>query len=149
MEASVLVVELVAVARDLTKGGAEARGPVTGQTDEARLLVEGSADRLADPERRVGGELEAPAPVELVDRVLEAEVALLHEIEEIHAGGKGVAAGNADDEAEVRPDEPVLGGVRHPHDLVEFGVVVAVGDPLGGGASGFDRAGKAPAPLLR
>ena len=35
-------------------------------------------------------------------------------------------------------------GVRHPHDLVEFGVVVAVGDPLGGGASGFDRAGKLP-----
>ena len=144
-----LVVELVAVARHLSKRGAEAGRPVTGQADEARLLVERPADRLADPERGVRGELEALAPVELVDCVLEAEVALLDEVEEIHAGGKGVAAGDAHDEAEVRPDEPVLGGVRHPHDLVELGVVVAGGDPLRGGASGFDRAWKAPAPLLR
>ena len=133
-----LVVELVAVAGHLAQRGAQAGRAVAGQADEAGLLVERPADGLADPERGVGGELEALAPVELVDGVLEAEVALLDEVEQLHARGQGVAAGDADDEAEVGPDEAVLGGVRHPHDLVEFGVVVAVGDPLGGGASGFD-----------
>src|SRR5262245_57205446 len=144
MEPGVLVVELVAVTRHLSEGCAQARRTVTRQADKARLLVERPTDGLADPEGRVGGELESPAPVELVDGVLEAEVALLHEVEEIHAGGEGIAAGDADDEAKVRPDEPVLGGVRHPHDLVELWVVVTGGDPLGGGASGFDGAGKLP-----
>ena len=85
VEAGVLVVELVAVAGHLPERGAETRRTVTGQADEAGLLVEGPTDRLADPERGIGGELEAPAPVELVDRVLEAQVALLHEVEKIHA----------------------------------------------------------------
>ena len=104
-----LVVELVAVAGHLAQGGPEAGRAVAGEADEAGLLVEGPADGLADPERGVGGELEALAPVELVDGVLEAEVALLDEVEELHAGGQGVAAGDAHDEAEVGPDEPVLG----------------------------------------
>ena len=92
------------------QGGPQAGRAVAGEADEAGLLVEGPADGLADPEGGVGGELEALAPVELVDGVLEAEVALLDEVQELHAGGQGVAAGDADDEAEVGPDEPVLGG---------------------------------------
>ena len=109
VEAGVLVVELVAVAGHLAQGGAEAGRAVAGEADQAGLLVERPADGLADPEGGVGGELEALAPVELVDGVLEAEVALLDEVEQLHAGGQGVAAGDAHDEAEVGPDEPVLG----------------------------------------
>ena len=104
-----LVVELVAVAGDLTQGGPQARRAVARQPDQAGLLVEGPADGLADPEGGVGGELEALAPVELVDGVLEAEVALLDQIEQLHARGQGIATGDAHDEAEVGPDESVLG----------------------------------------
>ena len=104
-----LGVERLAVAGGLAQRGAEAGRAVAGDADEAGLLVERPADGLADPERGVGGELEAPAPVELVDGVLEAEVALLDEVEQVHALGQGVAAGDADHEAEVGADEPVLG----------------------------------------
>ena len=95
VEAGVLVVELVAVAGHLPQRGPEAGRAVAGEAHEAGLLVEGPADGLADPEGGVGGELEALAPVELVDGVLEAEVALLDEVEQLHAGGQGVAAGDA------------------------------------------------------
>ena len=104
-----LVVELVAVAGHLAQRGPEAGRAVAREPHEAGLLVEGPADGLADPERGVGGELEALAPVELVDGVLEAEVALLDQVEQLHARGQRVAAGDADDEAEVGPDEAVLG----------------------------------------
>ena len=89
VEAGVLVVELVAVAGHLAQRGTEAGRAVAGEADEAGLLVEGPADGLADPEGGVGGELEALAPVELVDGVLEAEVALLDEVQQLHAGGSG------------------------------------------------------------
>src|SRR5690606_2183695 len=58
---------------------------------------------------------EALAPVELVDGVLEAQVALLDQVEELHARGEGVATGDADHQAQVGPDEAVLrgGGVAH------------------------------------
>ena len=105
-----LGVELLALGAGGAEGGPEAGRAVAGEADEAGLLVEGPADGLADPEGGVGGELEALAPVELVDGVLEAEVALLDQVEELHARGQRVAAGDADDEAQVGPDEPVLGG---------------------------------------
>ena len=85
VQLGVLAVELLALGAGGPERGPEAGGAVTGEADEARLLVEGAADGLADPEGGVGGELEALAPVELVDGVLEAEVALLHEVEQLHA----------------------------------------------------------------
>ena len=96
VQPGVLDVELFAVARGLAQRGAQAGRTVARQADEAGLLVEGPADGLADPERGVGGELEAAAPVELVDGVLEAEVALLDEVAEVHALGERVAPGDAD-----------------------------------------------------
>ena len=109
------LVERLAVAGGLAQRGPQARRAVAGDADQARLLVEGPPDRLADPERRVGGELEAAPPVELVDRVLEAEVALLDEVEQVHALRQGIPTGDADDEAQVGPDEAILrfGGGRH------------------------------------
>ncbi len=55
---------------------------VHGQTDDASRVGDAALDRLADPPGGVRRELEALAPVELVDRVDEAEVALLHDVEQ-------------------------------------------------------------------
>ena len=90
---ALLGVERLAVAGRLAQRGAQAGRAVARDADEAGLLVEGPADGLADPEGGVGGELEAPAPVELVDGVLEAEVALLDEVEQVHALGAGGSGG--------------------------------------------------------
>jgi hypothetical protein len=95
-------------------------------TDQGGLLIEGTTDGLADPEGGVGGELEALAPVELVDRVLEAQVAFLDEIQELHAGGKGVAASHAHHEPQVGPDEPVLGGGRIADRTIELTALLAI-----------------------
>src|SRR3546814_2435355 len=64
---------------------------------------------MEETESGESGELEDHAPVEIVDSELEAEVALLNEVEELHGRGKGVAAGDRDDEAKVGADEAVLG----------------------------------------
>ena len=55
------LVERLAVAGGLAQRGAQAGRAVAGDADEAGLLVERPADRLADPERGVGRELEATA----------------------------------------------------------------------------------------
>ncbi len=137
-----LLVELVTVAGDLAQGGPEAGRAVAGEADQAGLLVEGPTDGLADPEGGVGGELEALAPVELVDGVLEAEVALLDEVEELHARGEGVAAGHAHDQAEVGPDEAVLGGVGGPDGLADLSALLAGLETLAGLDAGLDDLGE-------
>src|SRR3954469_2295196 len=119
MEAGVLLVELVAVAGHGPQGGSQAGRTIAGEPHQARLLVERPADGLTDPEGGVRGELEALAPVELVDGVLEAEVALLDEVEQLHAGGHRVAARHAHDQAEIGADEPVLGRGRLPYRLAQ------------------------------
>jgi hypothetical protein len=61
--------------------------------------------------------------------VLQADVALLDEVEELHARGEGVAAGHADHEAEVGPDEPVLrlgGGLVGPAQLPDLGGIEGI-----------------------
>ena len=87
---------------------------VGGQPDGAGLVGDAAADRLADPPGGVGGELEALAVVELLDRPHQAEVALLDEVEERHPGAL-VALGDRHHEAQVRLDERApgrLGGRR-------------------------------------
>src|SRR5213078_3794723 len=70
---------------------------------------EAALDRLADPQRRVGRELEALAPVELLRGADEAEHALLDEVEEAQVAGALVLLGDGDDEAEVGLDQLLLG----------------------------------------
>jgi hypothetical protein len=79
-------------------------------------VLDGPADRLADPPGGVRGELEALAPVELLDGVDEAEVALLDEVGERQARPL-VLTGDRDHEPEVGIDEPG-GGVLAGHDLL-------------------------------
>ena len=60
--------------------------------------------------------------------MLEAEVALLDEVQELHRRGKGVPPGDGHDEAEVRSDEAILGR----------GTLASEALLLGGVVSGFD-----------
>src|SRR5262249_20168191 len=55
---------------------------VDGHADRARLVSESASDGLTDPPRRVRRELEAAAPVELLDRTDQAQRALLDQVEE-------------------------------------------------------------------
>src|SRR4051794_34953262 len=85
-----------------------ALGDVRRHADRAALGVEPALDGLADPERRVGGEPVALAPVELLDGADEAEDALLDQVEQAELVAL-VLAGDGDDEAEVRADHALLG----------------------------------------
>ena len=115
-----LLVQFVAVAGNGTQGGPKAGRAVAGEADQAGLLVEGPADCLADPEGGVGRELEALPPIELVDRVFQTKVALLDQVQKLHAGGQWVAAGHAHHQAQVGPDEAVLGPVGGPDGTLDF-----------------------------
>jgi hypothetical protein len=80
-----------------------------GQPDHAALVADGAADRLADPDRRVGGEAVAAAGVELLHGADQANGALLDEVGERHAVLLAlVALGHVDDEPEVGLHHPVL-----------------------------------------
>ena len=94
--------------------------------DGARLVGDRARDRLPDPPRRVGRELVAAAVLELVDRLHQADVAFLDQVEELQAA-VGVFLGDRDDEAQVRLDHFLLGLARlalallhHVDDLAEL-----------------------------
>ena len=81
-----LVRRLVAKLRgQLALDAADLAGPlrhVDGQADGAARVLEAALDRLTDPQRRVRGEAEALAPVELLDRADEAQHPLLDQVAE-------------------------------------------------------------------
>ena len=79
--------------------------------DGAGLVGDGAGDRLAYPPRGVGGKLVAAPVLELVDRLHEADVAFLDEIEELQPA-VGVFLGDGDDEAQVRFHHLFLGPSR-------------------------------------
>ena len=68
--------------------------------DGPRLVSNRAGDRLADPPRRVGRELVAAAVLELVDRLHQADVAFLDQVEELQAA-VGVFLGDRDHQAQV------------------------------------------------
>src|SRR5262249_31529700 len=78
------------------------------ETDRATRVRDATGDRLTDPPRRVRRELEALAPVELLDGVHQAEVALLDEVEQRQAG-RLVLLRDRHDQTEVRLHERALG----------------------------------------
>src|SRR6185312_3378817 len=86
-----------------------ARGPaelllalddVDGNTDGARVVGDSALHRLANPPGRIGRELEAPPPVELLHRAVEAQRALLNQVEERDAEA-AVALGDGHDETKI------------------------------------------------
>ena len=87
--------------------------------DRARLVGDAALDRLPDPPGRVGGELEAPAPVELLGRPDQAQDALLDQVQQRELRVTLVPLGDRDDEPQVRVDHALAG------------IVVPDLDPLG------------------
>ena len=80
---------------------------VDGHADRARVIRDGALHRLADPPRGVRRELEAAAPVELLDCAVQAERALLDQVQERDAQA-AVTLGDRHDEPEVRLDHHAL-----------------------------------------
>src|SRR3712207_5339946 len=76
--------------------------------DRARLVGQRAGDRLPDPPRRVGRELEALAVVELLRRANQPERALLDEVEE-RESLVAVVLRDGDDEPQVGLDHLLLG----------------------------------------
>src|SRR3954452_10447325 len=97
--------------RELALGAVDlalALSDVDGQPDRARRVLEPALDRLANPERGVGRELEAATPVELLGGTDQAEHALLDQVAEREPVAL-VLAGHRHDQPQVRVDHPVLG----------------------------------------
>jgi hypothetical protein len=115
---------------------ADAVAHVHGQAHRAALLGHRAADRLADPEGRVGREAEAAAVVELLDRADQPDRALLDQVQQGHAGVLALEAlGEMDDEAQVRLDHAVLGVEIAPLDAAsEFELLGGGQEPRAGDA---------------
>ena len=80
---------------------------VHGDAHRAALVGERAADRVTNPPRRVGREAVAARVIEALDRLHEADVALLDEVDERQAAAV-VAARDRDHEAQVGLHEAVL-----------------------------------------
>ena len=76
--------------------------------DGARLVGDGAGDRLANPPGGVGRKLVAAAILEFLDRLHQAHVAFLDQVQERQAA-VGVFLGDGNDEAQVGFDHFGLG----------------------------------------
>ena len=76
--------------------------------DGAGLVGDGAGDGLTDPPRGVGGELEALGVVELFHSLDQAQVALLDQIQELHAAAH-IALGDGDDQTQVGLAQALFG----------------------------------------
>src|ERR1700747_1968451 len=74
---------------------------VDGQADGAATVCDPSLDGLTDPPRRVGRELEALAPVELLDRAQQAEVPFLDQVEQ-RDPRRAIPARDRNDQSQIR-----------------------------------------------
>ena len=83
-------------------------GDMHGQPDRPALLGERPLHRLPNPPGRIGRELVAHRPVELLDGADEPEIALLDQIEERHVGAR-VVPRDRHDEPQIRLDQLLLG----------------------------------------
>src|SRR5438105_7809035 len=97
--------------------------------DRAGVVRDGTLYRLADPPGRIRRELVAPAPVELLDRAVQAERALLDQIEERDAEA-AVALGDRHDEAKVGLDHAPLRTWVTALDLLREDDLVGSGEQL-------------------
>ena len=84
----------------------------TGQADGAAVVGDGAADGLADPPGGVGRELEAAAELEAVDRLHQADVAFLDQIEQRQAAIR-VALGDRHHQPQVGFEQLALGLADH------------------------------------
>ena len=135
-----LVEHLPAGAHDLVDG----LDHVHGDADGVGLIGERAGDRLPDPPGGVGRELVAAAVLEFVDRLHQADIAFLDQVEELQAA-IGVFLGDGDDEAQIGLHHLLLGLARlalallhHLDDLAVFLDLEAglLGERSGSGSAG-------------
>ena len=100
------------------------------EPDGAAGVGDATGEGLADPPGGVRRELEALAPVELLDGVDQAEVAFLNEVEERQAR-RLVLLGDRHDQPEVGLDERALGGLTLADELAEL-TLAGGGEALSG-----------------
>src|SRR5215208_1364800 len=100
---------------------------VDGDADRATLVRDGTRYGLPYPPRRVSGELEALAVVELLRGPDEPEVPFLDEVEERYPA-VAVLLGDGDDEPQVRLDELVLAALIAAGDALGQPYLVGVGE---------------------
>src|SRR5439155_23009480 len=126
---------------------------VDGEADRTAGVGDAPRDGLTDPPRGVGRELEALPPVELLDGVHQAEVALLDQVEEGETRSL-VLLGDGDDQPQVRLHERALRLLALSDRAAEL-TLLAGGDagPLvqlaPGGVPAFDGLGEANLVILR
>src|SRR6202790_3280655 len=77
-------------------------------TNRTRLIGDGAGNRLPNPPRGISGELIPAAVFELVDRLHQADVAFLNQVEELQAAIR-VLLRNRDHQTQVRFDQLALG----------------------------------------
>ena len=99
------------------------------ETDGAPGVGDAPRDGLADPPGGVGGELEALAPVELLDGVHQAEVALLDQVQQRQAR-RLILLRDRHDQTQVRLDEGLLGLLTLHHGSTQL-ALLRRGEALG------------------
>ena len=87
--------------------------------DRPRLICNRASDGLADPPRGVGGELVATAVFELLDRLHQADIAFLNQVEE-RQPPVGVFLGNRYHKPQVGLDHLALGLVSLTGEVLQF-----------------------------
>jgi len=120
---------------------------VNGDPNGSRLVGDRARDRLANPPRGVGGELEALAPIELLDSPDQTEVSFLNEVEEVDTGRVCISPGIGDDQPQVRCEKRILGFapkalLATQLDLFLLGVESALFELLCGVLAAFDLLGE-------
>ena len=95
-----------------------------GDSNRARLIRNRAGDRLANPPRCVCGEFIALAIVKLFNRLDQAEVSLLNQVEKQHAAAN-ISLCDGNDETQVRFGELMLRlGVSVRHALRDLNLLI-------------------------
>ena len=84
---------------------------VDRNADRSRLVGDAASDRLTDPPRGVGAKLISSAVLELVDRLHQADVALLDQIKELQTT-ICIFLGDRDDETQIGFNHFLFGNAR-------------------------------------
>src|SRR5688572_10681286 len=98
--ATLLLVKLASLAQH----PARRLGHVHRNADRTALVRDGARDGLSDPPYGIGRYFHAVAVIELLDRVHEAHIALLNQVEEVQRSPVAIFLRNRDDETHVRSD---------------------------------------------
>ena len=100
--------------------------------DGARLIGDGAGDGLANPPGGIGREFVAAAIFELIDRLHQADIAFLDQVQELQAA-IGVFLGDGDHEAQIGLDHFLLGDAGFALALLHrLDVAAEFGDRLAG-----------------